>query len=147
MSWDTQNSCKCLLFLLVPSYLPPTERAPYYHALRVHLQVAQRMNLDSECLNPTKWGWKFEKGHLVPTKNDIAPEPDFLLNFIRCKCKTTSKNPCGTTHCSCRGLKCMSACGDCRGELCNNIVTEDCTFDNDDQEHEQLDRNFFDLFD
>ena len=87
--------------LVEPSDLPPTERAPYYHALRVHLQVTQRMSLD-----PTKWGWKFEKGHLVPIKNDIAPAPDFLLNFIRRKCKITSKKPCGTTHCSCRGLKC-----------------------------------------
>ena len=131
------------------SDLPPTERAAYYHALRVPLQVAQWMNLDLECLDPTKLGWKFEKGHLVPIKTDIAPESDFLLKFARCKCDTTSKNPCGTTHCSCRkhGLKCVSACGDCREELCNNMVTEDYMFDDDDQEHEQLDRNIFDLFD
>ena len=41
---------------------------------------------------------------------------------------------------------CVSLC-DCRGELCNNIVTEDYMFDDNDQEHEQLDRNIFDLFD
>ena len=95
-----------------PSDLPLTERAAYYHALRVHLQVAQWMNLDLECLDRTKWGWKFEKGHLVPIKTDITPAPDFLLNFIRCKCKAKSKNPCGTTHCSCRkhGLMFVSAC-------------------------------------
>ena len=43
-------------------------------------------NLDLECLDPTKWGWKFEKGHLVPIKTNIPPAPAFLLNFIRCKC-------------------------------------------------------------
>ena len=88
--------------LLEPNDLPPTERAAYYHALKAHLQVAQWMNLDVECLDPTKGDWKFEKDHLLPIKTDIAPTPDFLLNFIKCKCKTTSKNPCGTTHCSCR---------------------------------------------
>ena len=60
-----------------PSDLPPTERAAYYHALRVHMEVVQWMNLDLECLDPTKWGWKFQKGHVVPIKTDIAPAPDF----------------------------------------------------------------------
>ena len=34
----------------------------------------------------------------------------------------TSKNQCGTNVCSCKknGLKCMSACGGCHGEDCNN---------------------------
>ena len=40
--------------LVEPSDLSATERAAYYHALRVHLQVAQWMNLDLECLDPTK---------------------------------------------------------------------------------------------
>ena len=63
--------------LVEPSDLPPTERAAYYYALRVHLEVVQWMNLDLECLDPTKWGWKFEKGHVVPIKTDIASAPDF----------------------------------------------------------------------
>ena len=126
-----------------PSDLPPTERAAYFHALRVHLQVAQWVNLDFGCLDPTKWGWKMDQGNLVPIKTDMDPAPEFLLNFIRCKCKTTTKNPCGTTHCSCRkhGLKCVAACGDCRGELCNNMVTEENIVDD-----EELERNIFDLF-
>lgn len=131
-----------------PSDLPPTERAAYYHALRVHLQVSQWLNLDLHCLDPTQWGWKFENNHLVPIKTDIAPAPDFLLNYVRCKCKTTTKNPCGTAHCSCRkhGLKCVAACGDCRGELCSNIMVTEERIINDDDDDEQLERNIFDVF-
>ena len=55
---------------------------------------------------------------------DKAPAPDELLNIIRCKCKVTSKKPCGGhTQCSCRknGLKCMAACGKESEEFNNNI--------------------------
>lgn len=36
--------------------LPPTVRAVYFHALRVHLQVCQWATLNLTCLNPTEWG-------------------------------------------------------------------------------------------
>lgn len=106
-----------------PRELPPTERAAYFHALRVHLQVPQWKYLDLQCLDPLQWGWKLEKGHLVPIKTDLDAAPEFLLNCIRCNCKTTSKNTCGTLICSCRknGLSCVASCSDCRGESCNNI--------------------------
>ena len=130
--------------LVEPSDLPQSERAAYYHALRVHLQVAQWMNLDVQGLDPTKWEWKLENSYLVPIKTDIDPASEFLLNFMTCKCKTTAKNPYGTIYCSCRkhGLKCVAACSEYQGELCNNMVTEDYIIDDD----EQLDRNIFDLF-
>jgi len=59
---------------------------------------------------------------LSPIMTDLDAAPENLLQFIRCKCKLTSKNPCGTNICSCRknGLKCVTACGDCRGEDCKN---------------------------
>ncbi len=58
----------------------------------------------------------------MPILTDIDPAPDKLLNFVQCKCKVSSRNPCGTNLCSCRKnkLKCLSACGDCRGENCMN---------------------------
>lgn len=131
--------------LVESSDLPITERGAYYCALRVYLQMAQWMNLDLRCLDTTKWGWNLENEYLVPIKADIDPASEFLLNFIRCKCKTTTKNPYGTTHCPCpkHGLKFVAACGGCRGELCNNMVTEDYIVD----EGKQLDRIIFDLFD
>ena len=39
-----------------PENLPPTERAAYFHALRVHLQVAQWKTLSLICLEPKDWG-------------------------------------------------------------------------------------------
>ncbi len=52
----------------------------------------------------------------------MVAAPETLLKFVRCKCKLSSRNPCGTNLCSCRknGLKCATACGDCRGENCKN---------------------------
>ena len=108
---------------LRPEALPPTERATYYHALRVHHQVAQWKCLDLHVLDPCDWGWFNNNGKLCPTMTDQEPAPSFLLNYIRCNCKLTSKNTCGTNTCSCRrnGLKCVRACGDCRGINCNNV--------------------------
>ena len=108
---------------LVPEALPPTERATYYHALRVHYQVAQWKCLDLDVLDPCEWGWFNNNGKLYPVMTDQEPAPAFLLNFIRCNCKLTSKNTCGTNMCSCRrnGLKCVRACGDCRGINCHNV--------------------------
>ena len=64
-------------------------------------------------------GWKVENGVLVPVKIDIAAATEFVLNVIRCSCKTPSKNMCGTKLCSCRknGLACVAAGNDCRGHL------------------------------
>ena len=48
----------------------------------------------------------------------------------------SSRNTCGTTSCSCRsnGLKCVSACGDCKGSYCKNSSTDEI-----DEENEDLD--------
>ena len=128
---------------LQPENLPPTERAIYYHALRVHLQVAQWKSLDINCLNPVEWGWQATDNGLEPIKTDLEAASNDVLQFIRCKCKLSSKNACGTRLCSCfkSGLKCVSACGDCRGESCENTVKME---DLDDEEN--LDRNIFDIF-
>ena len=39
----------------------------------------------------------------------------------------SSRNTCGTNLCSCRsnGLKCVSACGDCKGSDCYNSITDE----------------------
>ena len=83
--------------------------------------------------------------------NDLDPN-DYSCNFywtsLDASCKTTTRNSCGTTRCSCRkqSLKCVTACGDCWGELCSNMVIEDHIVEDDDDD-EQLERNIFDLFD
>ena len=107
---------------LQPEKLPLTSRAIYYHALRVNLQVCQWKYLKNDCLNADEWGWKHENGMLVPVKTDQQPAPEWILKFVRCKCKTSSKNTCGSMVCSCRknGLTCVEACGECRGQFCNS---------------------------
>ena len=108
---------------LIPERLPPTESAAKYHALRVHLQVVIWATLDTLALNPLSWGWKIEDGKLAPITTDKPAAPDSLLKFVRCNCKKDTKNPCGSNRCSCRkyGLNCVPACGDCRGENCQNV--------------------------
>ena len=107
---------------LEPSLLPPTQRAAYYHSLRVHLQVCQWKHFDLHCLKPDEWGWYFQTDILLPSKTDLGPAPEILLKYVRCKYQTSSKNTCGTLVCTCRknGLKCVASCGDCRGRDCKN---------------------------
>ena len=104
--------------------LPPTERSAYFHCLRVHLQVIQWASLDVDVANPIDWGWKLDNASLLPIMTDKAVAPDDVLNVVRCNCKTSSRNTCGSNQCSCRkhGLHCVSVCGDCHGKDCNNIL-------------------------
>ena len=94
-----------------PESLPPSERAAYFHALRVYLQVQEWNTLQESNLNPEDWGWMLEENSFVPIMTDESPAPDELLNVIRCNCRLTSKTPCGSNNCSCRanGLNCVAA--------------------------------------
>ena len=89
------------------------------------------MNLDIKCLNLKNSGWNRVNNVLVPIRCGLATVPESLLNVIRCKCKTASRNTCGTMLYTCRknGLKCVPACGDCRDLSCNNPQVETPTFD------------------
>ena len=98
--------------------------------------------------NPEEWRLEKINSHLLPTRTDKEPAPDNLLIIIRCKCKLSSRNVCGTNLCSCRksGLKCVAACEGCRGDECNN-ATEPFLEDSDDiNDNDITDRNIFDLF-
>ena len=128
-----------------PENLPPTERATYNHALRVHLQVGQWKHLDLTCLNPLDWDWTLQNNSAVPVKTDLPIAPNWLLQEVRCKYKITTKHPCSTPICSwCKnGLTCVATCGNCHREDCENIailVEEENT-------QEDADRNIFYLFD
>ena len=104
--------------------MPPTERAAFFHGLRVHLQIVSWKMLDEGVqLNPEGWGWVIEDAKMTPIKSDKVVAPEMLLKIIRCNCKSTSKAPCSTNLCSCRkhGLQCLSSCGECHGETCENV--------------------------
>jgi len=114
--------CSSSKMAITPQQLPPTSRAAYYNSLHAHHQIMDWKSLSTQPLNPTDWGWQVQSGTLVPITTDQKPAPDDLLKVIRCSCKTTSHNACGTNLCSCRrnGLFCVSACSSCHGTDCNN---------------------------
>ena len=75
-----------------------------------------------------------------------------MLRVVRCRCNISSKNRCGTALCPCRknGIYCMSACSNCRGELCTNVKTDDIIDDglNDsDTDGFDFERNIFHILD
>ena len=131
-----------------PEVLCPTERAIYYHSLRVYLQVCQWRIVDEQIMEVTDWEWSKKDGVLTPIKADMPAAPQFITNFIHCNCKITSNNACGTMRCSClqNGIPCMEACGECRGLSCNNPnLMKKKEEDNDDDDDDD-DGNVFDVF-
>ena len=78
---------------LDPQKLPPTERAAFYHSLRVYLQIMlwKRLLNEHDDLDPQQWGWRLDRDVLRPIMSDLDAAPDSLLKFVRCKCKLTSK--------------------------------------------------------
>ena len=111
---DSLNTLRYVKFLEMvsaskvvdPHKLPPTERAAHFHSLRVHLQVMLWKMLTTEeyRFDPEKWGWRLDGTKLNPIMTDLPAAPETLLKFVRCKCKLTSRNPCGTNACSCRKM-------------------------------------------
>ena len=85
---------------VVPQRLPPMERAAHYHSLRVHLQVVRWTVLSNDMLQANEWGWNMANDYLGPVMTDRAAAPAKVLQFIRCMCKLTGKNPCGTKQCT-----------------------------------------------
>ena len=106
-----------------PEDLPPTSRAAYYHGLRVHHQIMVWSLFPTTVqFNPSEWGWSDHDNIMEPIKTDMDIAPETLKNVIRCRCRSTSKNPCSTKLCTCRkfGMPCVPSCSGCRGEDCNN---------------------------
>jgi len=106
-----------------PATLPPSKRATHFHSLRVYfeLQRAIMLTIDT-ALVPINWGWKRVHGVPQPKMTDVPVAPKDLLEIIRCDCKMSSRNTCGTMLCKCKknGLPCSQDCGNCRGAFCNN---------------------------
>ena len=56
---------------------------------------------------------------------------------MRSNCKTDSRHPCGTHLYSCRknGLSCVSACGGCHGEGCENSTEDEREIEENENKH------------
>lgn len=113
-----------------PETLPPTEGAAAQHALRAYLQTRDWLILKSMSLDPIDYGWILGvRGYEpIPTLDPMAPVE--LLQFTCCNCN----GDCCNRRCSCKknDVKCISACGNCKGISCKNGV-------NDDVEPEDID--------
>ena len=107
-----------------PERLPPTERAAYFHIFRVHLQIFIWKYLWRVQIGPRDWGWEVNGGVFSPIMTDLEPAPEELQRIVRCKCTLLSKNPYNSNVCPCRenGLTCVTACCNCRGTECYNII-------------------------
>lgn len=106
-----------------PENLPPTERAACFHGLRAHYQIMEwSLQEESRMLQAVDWGWKEHRNMLLPIPTDLDLAPELLKKVVRCKCKNSGRNICGTNRCSCRshGLHCLRSCVGCRGENCTN---------------------------
>ena len=77
---------------------PPTERTAFFHSLWVHQQAVVWAKLANNALVPQELAWKLESNILSPIMTDLDPALENLLKFIRCKCKVSSRNPCGTIY-------------------------------------------------
>ncbi len=93
--------------------LPPTTCAAKYHTLRVYHQIQVWKGVLG--LHPDRWGWRQRGDKLEAITTDEAAAPTYLLEIIRCHCKTD----CVSTNCSCKkhGLKCSTACKECRRQM------------------------------
>ena len=58
---------------LQPERLPRTERATYFHILRVHLQIVIWKYLGRVQIDPSDWGWEVKGGVFSPIMTDLEP--------------------------------------------------------------------------
>ena len=93
---ETLDTLRCLKSMeyiatskvqLQPERLPRTERAAYFHILRVHLQIVIWKYLGRVQIDPRDWGWELKGGVFSPIMTDLEPDPEELLRTVRCKCK------------------------------------------------------------
>ncbi|KAK0155278.1 hypothetical protein N1851_002375 [Merluccius polli] len=106
-----------------PEKLPPTTGAAAQHSLRAYLQTRDWLMLQSPSLDVLEYGWKQGKHGYEPVPTTDPMAPDYLLKLVSCNCA----GDCGTLRCCCKkqGVKCISACGNCHGNSCQNINQPD----------------------
>lgn len=129
-------SRKAAAGIIKPETLPPTDGAATQHSLRAYLQTRDWMLLQSMSLDPTNYGWAigahgFEP---IPMLEPMAPEK--LLKFTSCNCK----GDCSNRRCSCKknDVKCIAACGNCKGITCKNCIDDI----HPEDESEELDMDY-----
>lgn len=111
--------------------LPPTSKAARQHSYRVYHQI---QTWKGEAKQPDIWGWKKNRGGLIPVYTAAPPAPAKILKVIACSCKASCGKRC---RCVRVGLKCSAMCSMCNGQTCINSpkvmgITEDLASDDED---------------
>ena len=82
-------------------------------------------------------GGKYVESHC--NRHRLCSAVPYLKNIIRCHCKPSTQNPCGTRTCSCRkhDIPCLPTCSECHREECNNCNASqmDDSTNNDENEY------------
>ena len=107
--------------------LPPTTEAFIQNIKRAHYQaiIWRNIDIDPRNLDLECYGWKKdrEKKISIPIMlpGNTPPAPNFILQLIRCSCK--SKKPCNTKRCSCKekGVSCTMFCA-CYSIGCTRLL-------------------------
>ena len=73
--------------------LPPSENAAQKNSYRVYLQVMGWKLLEEAPVDLLEWDWILRNGLYHPGCTEKPAAPADLLNFLRCKCKLSSKSP------------------------------------------------------
>lgn len=110
-----------------PEKLPPTSDAARFHSQRTYHQVQAWLAND---LPPQEWGWQVCADELYPVRMQQSAAPEKLLQVIRCNCSGN----CQKKNCTCQknGLRCSSACGQCKGISCLNGPQIESGIEDDD---------------
>jgi hypothetical protein len=113
-----------------PEALPPTDGAATQHSLRAYLQTRDWLLLQSMSLDPTGYGWTAGAHGYEPVTTLDPMAPEELLKFTSCNCS----GDCSNRRCSCKknGVKCISACGNCKGVTCKNCMDDGETGEDSD---------------
>ena len=98
-----------------PQALPPTSGAAKYHSLHVYLQVQEWKRFADE-LHPT--GKSVMRGLCHFRHHYLLLLHEHLLKVIR-------QADSITRRCTRKRHECTSACGNCRGSGCTNVLHED----------------------
>ena len=81
----------------------------------------QKCCYPEQSFDPEDWGCKKVENEFVPITTDLPVAPKYILQIIRCSCKTG----CSSYRCSCRknDMLCSEACTYCKINDCGNAET------------------------
>jgi len=107
--------------------LPPTKEAFTENVKRAHYQAILWRMLETShppALDPEEYGWmrdvKNKSLSPITVPDDVKLAPEYVLEMIRCGCK--SESPCNSRRCGCqvRGLPCTIFCA-CYAVGCSRV--------------------------